>query len=144
MRAPNVPLAYSAEGKLKTELERGAQAIVNWARELPSATDIVPEVSEIAGRALAFGQIVRVAPADGETIHLILPRLDARQGGRAIRIMRMNTLGLVFLNAPGPRVHIDGVSRALLYNSVRVTTIWYDGASDYVSDGTTLDAGAGL
>lgn len=143
MIPPNVPLRYTAEGPLRTELERGAQAVVSWAKALPDTADIVPNVSEIAGRVLAFGQIARVAPTDGETIQLVLPRLDTTQGGRAIRIMRMNNLGLVFLNAPSP-ARVDGLSRVLLYSSVRVTTIWYDGAIDYVSDGTALDAGAGL
>lgn len=144
MIPPNVPLQYSAEGELKRELERGAQALVSWAKTLPDRTDIVPDISEVASRVLAFGQIVRVAPEDGETIHLILPRLDTRQGGRAIRVMRMNTLGLVFLHAPNAIARIDGVAQVLLYNSVRVTTIWYDGARDYVSDGAALDVGAGL
>jgi len=142
MKPPNIPTSFKADG-LPRDLERLAQGIVSWAKGLPDPENTIPTVSVVKATTLGFGQFVRVAPADGEVVQLVLPALDKTQGGRAIRIARMNTLGMVFVSAQG-NGRIDGLARVLLYNSVEVTTIWYDGAIDYLSDGSTVDLGVGL
>lgn len=145
MIPPHVPQQFRTDenGALKRDLARMSLALIEWAKDIPDPSSSVPTVAELAGTLLAFGQMMRVSPADGETVQLVLPPLDTSKGGQAIRVARMNGLGLVLVNAQGA-ARIDGVARVLLYNSVRVTTIWYDGAEDYISDGTALDVGEGL
>ena len=144
MIPPRSPLRIvsSEPESLRRDLEQTNKGITDWARSLPDSTNALPGVGKLGSGLLAFGQLARVAPVDGETIQLALPKPDSTQGGKSLSIARLTTTGLVFVNAP-PGSRIDGVRRVQLYSSVRMTTIWYDGASDYVSDGTALDVGAG-
>jgi hypothetical protein len=146
MRQPNIPRTVR-RGKpedLPSELDRLTGGLLDWAKTLPDETAIVPAPSELFGTPkLAFGQLTRLAPADGEVVRLILPQLDRRRGGQKIQIARLNSLGTVVISAPDQAL-IDGLAEVMLYASQRVTTIYYDGASSYLSDGSAVHWGIGL
>ena len=145
MIPPNIPLKLlSADPEsLRRDFERSNQALFAWARGLPDVKDTTPIVAAQNGRVLAFGQLARLAPDEGQLVQLLLPSLDPKQGGKTIQLARLTSTGIVTITAPS-NGRIDGVRRVVVLNRIGVTTIVYDGARDYLSDGTTIDVGAGL
>ncbi len=144
MTPPNIPEHFQADApRLTRDLARLSSGLVSWAKGLPDPTNQVPLVSALPATTLAFGQITRVAPIDGQVLELTLPQRSRANGGRTIQIARMSSTGqAVVIAVPG--MYIDGRSSVLLLASRGITTIVYDGASDYLSDGAAVDVGAGL
>lgn len=143
---PEIPTRYRTDkpAELRTDLERMAVGVIAWARALPSTTDSKPTVGKLtaSGSTLGFGTIARVAPRDDQQIDLYLPRPDSTQGGRTLGIMRLTSGGAVQVIAPDSTV--NGHAAIFLLGGAGLTTIAFDGADYFMSNGGSLPWDAGL
>lgn len=91
-----------------------------WRYELPIAT---------SNTFAAFDTVTRVAPLEGGTVVVQLPRANPKDGGRELRVQRMNTEGIIYLFPPD--AEINGAARYHMLNSIGFVTVQWDGAGYY-------------
>ncbi|HEY3498579.1 MAG TPA: hypothetical protein VGK73_28005 [Polyangiaceae bacterium] len=146
MKAPDIPLRYRTNdaAALAQDLGRLAVGLVTFFRTLPSARDTVPEIGKLAtdGAILGFGTMARVSPRDGQWITLKLPAPSPANGGRALQIWRLSSLGAVEIVATDCTV--SGYERILLLGTVGVTTFYLDGTNYSMDPIGALNWGYGL
>ena len=110
---------------LKRELERLAQEIDTYLRQLVQLVQPIPTVSKINGAPLAFGTILPVVVPDGATLSVQLPPPDPAQIGRKCGLLRIETTGEVLVYSVGCLV--GGAVRYRLANDIHLVEFTYVG-----------------
>ncbi len=129
--------------KLKRDLERttsGMEAFVRDARRvLAPVPEVKPSALSATDGAAPFDAVTQVAPVTALTIlNVQLPPPDDANIGRAVRVQRTSTLGLVVIrpvgvNKEGANVLVNGAASMMLSNALGFTTFTFDGLN-YCSD----------
>lgn len=97
----NIPKVYTTDDavRLKTELERLAQAVDVYLRAIAQNTVPIPQLSLVNRPFLAFGEITRVDVPDGATLVMQLPRFDPANTGKRCGVRRSSSTGEVLIYA---------------------------------------------
>ena len=133
----DIPLSFPSvtDPDLKRDLERLAGGVVGIQRQ--NARDFSPNLATsrpaVADGAASFGQVTRIGVlSDTDRINVALPRPDPRNAGKQLGVQRANSLGCVYLTAPGALV--NGRSRLMLLGSKLLTTVTFDGENYYADN----------
>lgn len=95
----NIPKTYTTADalRLKDELERMAQEVDAYLRQLVNTTVQVPQLSAVNPTSMAFGQVVRANVPDGYVLSLQLPRSHPSNVGKRCGILRGSTTGEILI-----------------------------------------------
>lgn len=123
----NIPKKYSTDdaARLKDELERMAQEIDAYLRQLVNTTVQVPKLSQLNPPFLVFGGVVRANVPDGYTLNLQLPRSHPSNVGKRCGILRGSTTGEIMIHPVDCLV--AGEVRYRMANDIHFVEFLFDG-----------------
>ena len=129
----DIPLHYpGAPPELKRDLERLASALDNFFRSLDRTHTprwkYLPPAS--ADTFAAFESIRPVTPRTSATVNVQLPQAKNTDGGRELRVQRMNQLGSIYLVPTGGAL-INGETRYHMLATIGFVTVQWDGTGYY-------------
>ena len=128
----NIPLSFpGAPPELKRDLERNSSELDKFFRNLPK--NYTPRWKYLplatTNTFAAFDHVRRIAPAANATVIVELPRANTVDGGRELRIQRMNTNGSIYLVPPDAL--INGDARYHMLMPIGFVTVQWDGEGYY-------------
>lgn len=130
----NIPKKYSTDdaARLKDELERLAQEVDTYLRQLVNTSVQVPLLSQVNPSQLSFGQIARANVPDGYTLSVQLPPPHPANIGKRCGIRRASTTGEILVYpsgflAPGRPCLVAGAERYRMANDIHFVEFLFDG-----------------
>jgi hypothetical protein len=135
MPAPlNLPKTFPTDdpARLKDTLERFAQELDKFIRQLPQAYAPILSGSTPNPSVLKFGEVARVSIQDGDSVSLQLPKPDKVNNGKRCAIRRATITGEILVIPVGGAL-VGGAASYRLANDVHFVEFLLDDGDFYPS-----------
>ena len=120
-----IPKTFTADGALKSELERTTHEIDRYLRDAAATAQQVQMGARTNSGPIAFGFVTRVSLNDGDSLSLQLPRPDPANIGKRCGVRRDSAAGEVLIYAVDCLV--AGAERYRMANDIHFVEFLFDG-----------------